>query len=201
MNTLFKIVLISFLLLSINSYARVFDVADVVKPGKIDLGLESEFIINKGFGFHAIGSANFGMSDVVDYGVFIGTGNLPFQLGFFSKYLLFPDIRGQFGLAFVGGLKFIRDSGKNVLSIMLHPIISKSFIDNKLTITPYGSIQSEIWLWRSSLDLPVRFVGGTKFAHKEIENWSFLGELGVGLTKIAYSYIRVGAKYLIDNDF
>lgn len=178
--------------------------AEIVPPGSFELKAQADAIF-KSHVSHFSDGAGFNLSPhlvtgviehLVDVEVLLGVGTTDFQIGALGHFNLLPDLPGQVGLSFLGGLSFIKDSvneiGWNALLWSFGVITSKRIPTETGVFTPYGGYEFEILAMDGPNRYPSTLIFGTRWEPKDLPEWIFYAELPIGLHSSIYG-ISVGA--------
>ena len=169
--------------------------APVIEPNRYELKTHADVIFSNGGGFNLSQHIRTGLVDhLLDVDAFVGTGTTDFQLGGLAKYNFLPDIEGQVGLSFLGGLSIIRDEGNAGFALSSGALVSKQFPVQFGSIEPYGALQLELFMVSDNSQLPITILGGSKWTFVDLEPWSFYSELSVSLHE-SLTGIAIGAAY------
>ncbi len=166
--------------------------ADTILRSEVGDTLTSGFNVSPHFRFNLV-------EHYLDLSSYIGTGTTDFQFGALAKYNLLPDVDGQVGVSFLGGVGVIWDTVNSSTQtsglVTVGGVVSKSFeSDNFGKVTPYGSYQLELLLTPSTTTGPMTLIAGNKWEPSEIAPWVFYSEVFLSLRKSFYG-VGLGAGY------
>jgi hypothetical protein len=180
------------------AYMSVLDTGEIPQPGVVKATGAAQLRTDQSaLNVNAI--MDLGLSD--EYGLrgLVGGGSTDFYLGALLKWMPIPDTDGQPAIGFNAGLLFARDEGNRDLNFRFEPLVSKKFVSDQATFTPYASLplgirNREVRGAKNKTDLTTQFVVGTQF---HMENWQDLhaiAEVGVDIAD-ALSHISIGVVY------
>jgi hypothetical protein len=205
MNSIIKkIALASFLLSSTCwAYYDVLDTGETLAPGKYKLSSGVQALTSTGGG-NLDAMIDMGFQDEFGVRGIVGFGRTDYSLGAMFKWIPIPDVDNQPAVGFNIGLLYGKWNDSRDLTLRWEPLVSKKFVMDVCTLTPYASIPLGIRTRTSdSRDvntdtrIPIQFVAGSQVKVQKWENLQFMGEVGVDLDQ-AYSYITVGAVWYFD---
>lgn len=173
--------------------------APVIPTQEYEVKLQSDIIFNHGGGLNISPHFRTGIVDnVLDAEAYFGSGKTDFMMGAGVKYNLLPDIDGQVGLSFLGGLSLLRDDFANqyynILVVHLGALVSKSFAVNFGYIVPYAAFQIEPFFSYYDNFAPITIVAGAEWIPEKIKPWSFYSELSVSVLD-SLNAVSLGAAY------
>ncbi len=203
MKSMFKI--LSFVLLFAGStswaYYDVLDNAEVLEPGKFKLTGATQALTSTGGGnLDAIIDAgiqqDFGLRGIV------GVGTTDYSLGAMVKWIPIPDVENQPAVGFNVGLLYGKWHDAKDLTFRFEPLVSKKFVMEQVTLTPYASLPLGLVTRNSSTQntdsqIAWQFVAGSQVQIEKWKNLQFIGEVGVDLDH-SLSHISVGALWYFD---
>jgi len=175
------------------------DTADLLKPGEYQLGAEPQIIFNNYSGLNVIGHLDMGATDSSNYRFVLGTGSTVFQAGGFFKFVPIPDYANQPGIGGYAGLLYAYQNGISVLSLRVHPEISKKLNSDRAGLfTPYVALPFGISFYNGNTLYPFQIALGTKWLPSQFRHLNFWTELGLNLNS-AFSYLSLGLTVPFDS--
>jgi hypothetical protein len=169
--------------------------ATVIKPGTYEMKFQGDIIFNGGGGFEISPHFRMGLDEHLwDVDAYFGVGKIDFVIGGTAKFNLLPDIEGQVGLSFLGGLAYMRDQTVSNALISLGVLVSKEFQADFGTVTPYAALMPEIYLRSNNTSLPTSLALGSRWALDSVKNWNFYSELSFSFYRSNF-YLALGAGY------
>jgi len=175
--------------------------APVLNPGEFEAKIQNDVIFNRGGGFNISPHLRTGVIEhFVDVEAFFGTGTTDFQFGGLAKYNFLPDLPGQAGLSFLGGLSYIRDDDNNSPDIKVNRALlttgilaSKAFRADFGNVEPYGALQVEVLMGQGS-GVPINLLAGSRWQPHAAQPWIFYSELSINLRRSVWGF-AFGAGY------
>ena len=171
--------------------------APVKAPGEYEANIHVDALFNRGGGLNISPHFQTGfIENYLDGEVFFGTGKTDVVLGAQAKFNLLPDIDGQVGLSFLGGLTFIRDDytkknaakkDTNFFVLGLGTVVSKKLEVNFGHISPYAALQIEPVFYADDSYVPVTLIAGAQWNFEQLEHWVFYSEMGISLRSSLYT--------------
>lgn len=132
----------------------------------------------------------------LDIDAYFGTGTTDFQIGALAKYNLLPDIDGQLGLSFLGGLSYLRDAvgadTQTGLLVTLGILTSKTLHEDFGNLTPYGGYEFEILSRSQGNAYPSSLILGAKWEPAATKPWAFYSEVTLNIHSSIYA-VSLGA--------
>lgn len=181
----------------------VMRTAEIVPPGEFELKVQADAIFKSNVTYFS-GGAGFNLSPhlvtgimqhLVDIEAFLGVGTTDFQIGAQGHFNLLPDVPGQVGLSFLGGLSFLKDSvndiGYNAILWTFGVITSKKIPTSDGVWTPYGGYEFEILAVNGPNRFPNTLILGTRWEPATPQPWIFYAEIPIGLYRSIFG-ISVG---------
>ena len=177
--------------------------AGVRAPGEFEAKLQGDIIFNSdvssggGSGFNISPHVVTGlMEHYIDIDAFIGTGSTDFIAGATGKFNFLPDIEGQVGLAFLGGLAWVKDSVNDSsysgFLLTLGGLVSKKFDTDFGAMDPYAGYLFEPLFWSDYTIYAHSLFGGVKWEPNNLEDWAFYSELNLSLKDSVFA-LSLGA--------
>lgn len=173
--------------------------AVTLQPGSFEAKGQADLILNRGGGVNVSGHFRAGLiEDMLDLEGFIGTGKTDFVLGGTAKFNLLPDIPGQVGLAFLGGLTYVSDdyrgNGNDSIKVInLAAIVSKKVDASFGAVSPYGGLQAELLFKDGDNDTPITGILGAEWIFSDLDSWAFFSELDVDISDSVFLLAAGGA--------
>jgi hypothetical protein len=175
------------------AYYSNLDVAELLKPGEYEAGLEPQYIFDNYPGGNFIGHFNMGATDVGNLKFVLGTGRTNLQGGAFYKIVPIPDYGDQPGIGIWGGVLYAYQNSTSAMNIRLHPEISKQIKSTEDgTFTPYAAIPVGIDFVSGNTYYPIQLAMGTRWLPAGVKNVNLWGEIGFELDKDGFNYISLG---------
>lgn len=173
--------------------------ADVVETGQFEGKAQGDVIFNNGGGFNISAHLTTGLvNKFMDLDALIGSGKTNFQAGGIAKYNLLPDINGQVGLSFLGGVSYLRDDvaskTENLILATFGVLVSKKISLGQNIVDPYGAFEYEILFGPNDNVYPMTLILGGKWINKSVDPWVFYSEFGIKIKDSLFSF-SVGAGY------
>lgn len=111
-------------------HAGVFTLPQFLDPGATQVGLEPEFIFTNRGGPGIQGRIAYGVNDLSNFHVWLGTGSEPrkFRTGGLYSFDFIPDIEGQIGAGIAVGAQFLKQPQWNRWDVMVVPYLHEGFI-------------------------------------------------------------------------
>lgn len=197
-----KIVTFLMFISSVSSFAyySTFDTGELVKEGRVEALLETQFVTDNNSGMNLNARADYGLNDESSFRALLGFGATDFQIGGFYKWVPIPDYKDQPAIGLSAGVMYARYSGENELALRLHPFLSKKFEIDHGMLTPYAALPVGLRSFDGENQVPIQFQLGTRFKHNDIKHIAFNAELGFNV-KDAFTYISFGAVFALDEDY
>jgi hypothetical protein len=175
------------------SYYSNMDVAELLKQDSYQVMLEPQYIFDNYPGANVIAHFDWGANPDGNLKFLLGTGRTTFQGGAFYKLVPIPDMEGQPGIGFFGGVLYAYQGSTTALNIRLHPEISKKFKSvDAGEITPYGAVPFGVDFTGGNTYYPVQLAVGTRWLPPGAKHTNFWAEFGFELDSAAFSYISLG---------
>ncbi len=169
--------------------------SSVIKPGSYEIKFQGDIIFNGGGGFEISPHFRFGLDEQLwDVDTYFGVGKIDFVIGAMAKFNLLPDIEGQAGLSFLGGIGYMRDETVSNAVISLGVLVSKEFQADFGTVTPYSALMPELYIRAKNSSVPTSLVLGSRWSLDTIKSWNFYSELSFSFYKSNF-YLALGAGY------
>lgn len=174
--------------------------ANVKKPGEFEAKAQGDIIFNNGGGFNMSTHVVTGLAEhLFDVDAFIGAGTTDFQIGALFKYNLLPDMPGQIGVSFLGGVSYLRDNvgtvSINSTLLSLGALVSKGFqADGLGHIEPYFALQIEPLINSLSSTAGITVLIGSEWRFIQTTPWFFYSEFAFGVKNSNYA-LNLGAGY------
>lgn len=173
--------------------------ADIAPLGQYEARFQSDFITNNGGGVNLSGHFRTGLvQDFFDIGAYVGTGKTDFQAGFNTKFNLLPDLPGQVGLSFMGGISVIQDDigGKDDSFFAFHTsiITSKNFVTSFGDVDPYVAFQVEGVFLEGENIYPLTLVTGVEWKLQATDPFHLFTEVDFDIDD-SLTMFSVGGSY------
>ena len=94
-----------------------------------------------------------------------------------------------------------RIGSRTQYSLRFHPLLSKRIETEIGDVIPYTSLPMGVTVQSGGTDetfVPVQFVAGSELRPLEMKNWSFIGEVGINLTR-SFGYATIGLAYRFED--
>lgn len=177
-----------------HAYFSTIDNGEMIAPGKYQVSVEPQIILNEFSGFNMVGRFDTGINQDSSARVILGVGKVDYQVGGFYKYVPFPDTATQPAIGGSAGLVLARVNGVTLTSLRFHPLLSKTFQTEVGDLIPYGSLPFGITFASGTTTVPVQLVVGSELRPMNMKDISFFAELGLNVSK-AFGYISGAVAY------
>jgi hypothetical protein len=175
--------------------SSLMQTAPVLEPGQFEVKAQADVVFNNGGGFNISPHFRAGVLEhFLDVEGFFGTGTTDFQIGGLAKYNLLPDVEGQVGLSFLGGLSFLRDEGLNATMLTFGALVSKDIKVDFGTVSPYGAFEFESFMGSGDTVFPLTLVAGARWDLPKQAPWLFYSELSMDINDSNWG-LSAGAGY------
>ncbi|MNS56561.1 hypothetical protein D3C72_894230 [compost metagenome] len=180
------------------AYLSIAESGEVLPRDKYQIGLEPQFLTNRGGGFNANVFFDAPINDATSARVSLGGGEIDFNAFASVKYIPFPDVDNQPAIGIRGGVGIAREDSENWLVAQAAPLISKKF-DTEIGMTvPYIAIPFNFLNTKEENYTGSNIVFGSELHYNEAPNVKFGAEVGAELNK-SYSYISIFASFPFDS--
>lgn len=192
--------LLSTLLISSSAmaYLTISESAEIPPATYYQVGFEPQFLTNEGGGFNATAFFDAPFSDSTSTRLWLGAGEIDFNVGATFKYVPFPDIDKQPGIGFRAGGFFARKSDENILTLQLAPIFSKKVDTENGLFIPYAAIALDITNTKEKNYTGTQIMFGSEYKTPEIPAMFFGLEAGINLND-SYSYVSGTVTFPFDS--
>lgn len=183
-----------FLSTTAHAYLNINESGEVLTPGKYQVGLAPQFLLNKG------GGANFdifldtSIDESTSARITMGAGAIDFNAFASVKWIPFPDVDNQPSMGLRAGAGIARDEEENILQIQFAPLVSKKFETEYGLTVPYLAVPFTYLNTKSENIVATNLAIGSEFHSVEWKEVTLGGELGIDLNK-SYSYISIFATF------
>ncbi len=184
-----------------HAYFATLDTGEVLKEGQFQVMVAPQVIFNNYDGVNFTGRLDMGLAEGVSARGILGFGKVDFQIGGLVKWVPFPDTATQPAIGGEAGLLIARIGSRTQYSFRFHPLLSKRIETEIGDVIPYTSLPMGVTVQSGGTDetfIPVQFVVGSELRPLEMKNWSFLGEVGINLTR-SFGYATLGLAYRFDD--
>lgn len=187
------------------AYYDVLDTGEILAPGKYKLTGGVQALTSTGGG-NVDAMVDMGIQDQFGVRALAGFGKTDYSVGAMFKWVPIPDVENQPAVGFNLGLVYAKWMDARDLTLRFEPLVSKKFVLDVCTLTPYASLPLGIRTRNSNnrdIDtttrIPVQFVIGSQLQVPKWENIQFMAEIGVDVDQ-ALSHITVGALWYFDQN-
>jgi hypothetical protein len=180
-----------------HAYFSVIDTGDILTPGKYQMSLEPQLILQDYDGFNAVARFDRGINEESSARAILGFGKVDFQVGGFYKWVPFPDTGNQPAIGGSAGAILARVNGDTQFSVRVNPLVSKRFETEIGDLTPYASLPLGVTSRKDETVVPVQLALGSELQPINNQNLSVFAELGFNLNK-AFGYISAAIAYRFD---
>jgi hypothetical protein len=177
------------------AYQSVFDTGEIVPAGKYRVMGELQYLGDPS-GLNLTAGMDAGVNESSNIRAVAGVGSVNLYAGVFYKWVPFPDTDTQPAIGIMGGGTWARYDGENYPGIRIQPIVSKKIDTEFGFINPYASLPFGVISGPRNNTFPFQFVVGTDWKPVDVENFSFLLEVGLNVNESA-SYVSTGLLYYI----
>nr|BFD66531.1 hypothetical protein HAGR004_15530 [Bdellovibrio sp. HAGR004] len=172
------------------AYLSIAESAEVLAPGKYQLGAEPQILTNKGGGANFNVFLDTSINESTSARISMGAGAVDFNAFASLKWIPIPDVDNQPAMGFRVGAGLARDEDENLLQLQVAPLVSKRVdTDYGLTV-PYVSVPFTFLNTKEENIVASNIAIGTEFHYVDWNEVNLGAELGVDLNK-SYSYISV----------
>lgn len=181
-----------------HAYLSIAESGELVPNGKYQVGLEPQFLTNKGNGTNINVFLDTGFNDEMSGRISMGAGAVDFNAFASVKWMPFPDVDNQPAMGFRFGAGIARDEDQNIVQLQLAPMASKKVETNYGLTVPYIAVPFT-WLNLKNENVVASNIAfGSEFHHFDWDNQVKVGgEIGLELNK-SYSYISIYASIPFD---
>lgn len=183
-----------FLSTTTHAYLNINESGEVLTPGKYQVGLAPQFLLNKG------GGANFdifldtSIDESTSARITMGAGAIDFNAFASVKWIPFPDVDNQPSMGLRAGAGIARDEEENILQLQFAPLVSKKFDTEYGLTVPYFAVPFTVLNTKSENLVATNLAIGSEFHTVEWKEVTLGGEIGIDLNK-SYSYISIFATF------
>lgn len=177
-----------------HAYLSIAESGEILTPGKYQVGVEPQFLTNKGGGTNFDVMLDSSLNDSTSMRLTMGAGAVDFNAFASVKWIPFPDVDNQpaMGLRVGGGIA--RDEGVNLLQLQAAPLVSKKFDTEYGLAVPYLAVPLTFLYTKEENYTAVNFTVGSEFHYVDWTQVTLGGEVGVDLSK-SFSYISLYATF------
>lgn len=190
-------VLCLFLSSNAHAYLSIAESAEVLPVGKYSLGVEPQFLTNKGGGTNLNVFLNGSLNESTSARVTIGAGAIDFNAFASVKWVPFPDVDNQPAMGLRAGAGLARDGDENLLQLQVAPLISKKYETEYGLTVPYVAVPITFLNTKEENFVASNIAFGSEYTHPEVIG-TFGAEVGLDLNK-SYSYISIFATFPFDS--
>lgn len=190
-------VLVLFLSSNAHAYLSIAESAEVLPVGKYSLGVEPQFLTNKGGGTNLNVFLNGSLNESTSARVTIGAGAIDFNAFASVKWVPFPDVDNQPAMGIRAGAGLARDGDENLLQLQVAPLISKKYETEYGLTVPYVAVPVAFLNTKEENYVASNIAFGSEYTHPEVIG-TFGAEVGLDLNK-SYSYISIFATFPFDS--
>ncbi|MGZ3775037.1 MAG: hypothetical protein ACXVCY_14200 [Pseudobdellovibrionaceae bacterium] len=183
-----------FLSTTAQAYLSIAESGEMVPPGKYQVGVEPQLLLNKG------GGANFdvffdsSINESTSARVQMGAGAIDFNAFASVKWIPFPDVNNQPAMGLRVGAGLARDEQQNILQLQVAPLLSKKYDTEYGLTVPYLAVPFNFLNSKTENVVATNLVVGSEFHYVDWKEVTLGGELGIDLNK-SYSYISIFATF------
>lgn len=183
-----------FLSTSANAYLSINESGELIAPGKHQVGIEPQFLLNRN------GGANFNLfldtlvNESTSARITMGAGAIDFNAFASAKWMPYPDVDNQPAMGLRGGVGIARDEEENILQAQIAPMVSKKFDTEYGMTVPYLAVPFTFLNTKEENLVATNLTIGSEFHSVEWNDVTLGGELGIDLNK-SYSYISFFATF------
>jgi len=181
------------------AYYSTIDTGELLPSDTYRAIIETQFVTDPSNGVNFVGRFDGAIDDETGYRALLGFGETDFHFGGFVKWIPIPDLDNQPAIGVLAGVLYANDGSLDILSLRLHPLISKKFELEAGVLTPYASLPFGIQSIDGKTTLPLQLAVGSEYKPKQFEKLYFGGELGFDLAK-SYTYFSLFAAMNIDEE-
>lgn len=179
-----------FLTSQAQAYLSIAESAEVIKPGSYAIGLEPQFLTNRGGGTNVNAFLDAGYREDLSGRISLGGGKTDFNAFASAKWIPFPDYNNQPAMGIRFGAGFARDEELNILQVQMAPMVSKKFDTIYGLTTPYLAIPFTFLNTKYDNYVASNLVLGSEFTYFDLPQVKMGAELGIDLNKSS-SYISI----------
>lgn len=205
MRFLISVLLVAFSAPAFAGYYSVLDTGQVLKEGQYKLTGDAQ-ILTKNGGLNIGATADMGFREEFGLRAMIGFGSTDIYAGGMIKWVPIPDIDNQPAIGINAGVVYGKDGSISDMTVLFQPIVSKRFVMDSATVTPYASIpvgirtrSSSDWWVKDGTSMTFQMVVGSQLQVEKWKNLQFMGEIGLDLDK-APSYLSIAAVFYFDSE-
>jgi len=180
------------------AHAGVFDLPNFNDPGQWSLGAEADIVLTKGTGAAFNFKPKYGINDLMNLQVMLGTGvgDRKFRMGSTLQLEWFPDFEKQPGIATPVFIEYYRIQDDALVSFGTKPMIYKTFagLEDAQFFTPFLAFPLGWNLRDSNAVFFSQIAFGTMFKLPKNDHFKLTVEAGFEL-KDSYTYISGGMTY------
>lgn len=173
-----------------HAYLSVAESGELLAPGKYQVGLEPQFLTNKGGGANFNVFLDTSIDDSTSARITMGAGSVDFNAFASIKWIPIPDFDNQPAMGLRGGIGIARDAEENVLQAQIAPLFSKRFDTEYGLTVPYFAVPFTFMNTKEENYMAANLAIGGEFHYVDWQEVTLGGELGMDLNK-SYSYISL----------
>lgn len=173
-----------------HGYLSIAESGEVLQQGKYQVGLEPQFLTNKG------GGANFNVffdtpiNESTSARINMGAGAVDFNAFASVKWIPIPDVDNQPAMGLRAGAGIARDEDENLIQLQLAPLLSKRFDTDYGLSVPYLAVPFTFLNTKEENYVASNLTLGSEFHYVDWKEVVLGGEVSVDLNK-SYSYISI----------
>lgn len=177
-----------------HAYLSIAESGELLAPGKYQVGLEPQFLLNRGGGTNLNAFIDTSINDSTSARIALGGGAVDFNAFLSAKWIPIPDFDNQpsMGLRVGGGVA--RDGGQNLLQLQISPLVSKKFDTSYGLAVPYLATPFTFLNTKEENQIASNLTVGTEFHYVDWTQVTLGAEMGIELNK-SFSYISVFATF------
>jgi hypothetical protein len=173
--------------------------ADLVPADHYQAGAATDLLLTSKSGLDLFGF--FDMPATDDSSIrFIGsTGETDFTLGGYWKWIPVPDYDSQPAMGVKVGAVLAREGTESIVSLRVHPMISKKYLTEAGTFTPYAALPIGVTSYKEKNIIPMNLVVGSDYHIPGFKKFWFTGEIGINVQD-SEAYIYDAITFDIDEN-
>lgn len=176
------------------TFISVSDTGEMLSSQELQLTVESQFILQRYSGMNLNIILDSGLTPSSSIRGFLSLGEVDLSVGAFYKLIPFPDTARQPAIGAQAGFVVTRIKNTTIVSVRIHPLLSKKFISEFGDLIAYGAIPTGFTITNGDLTLPISIAIGGEFRPMNLTSVSFRSELGANVRK-SMGYITLGGSY------
>lgn len=183
---------------SAHAYLSIAESGELVSPGKYQVGMEGQGLLNHGGGGNLNVFLDTGFNDEMSGRVSLGGGTTDFNAFASMKYMPFPDFANQPAMGVRMGVGLARYDEENLLQFQFAPLASKKYNTEYGLAIPYIAVPFTYINADKENFFATNIVLGSEFISSEIPGVKFGGEFGLELNR-SYTYFSLFATFPFDS--